>query len=417
VNEQPDGFYVTAFDDTHAHPAILSFNPFGVGSVSYPNNQPRLVVDMKGATLYREDGTIERAGLWETPRWYKDDPDAPSIVKPAYLRLNERLALDFHDRVNNELVFFCDGEYKYWCGQRLKRKDGTYLDNHNGKYVYGEMAGLYKVDMPATIYERSEAIAAAAGQKFSISDTLPGLKDIADSCTKQAHYVETTETMKIQPHLTPSDMQKAYATIHPEPLGGGSRSVDRFYAEKMLASNLKKAAEVKRANLTLEAGRRRLPAITRRYYDEVLQLCSDNKQLLMVCALGSWSKESTDMEKALEEVNATLWKIFEDKSSDPKKVAPALRGTALDGGLNLPYRLVRYDPTKEHLLRDRYKVDSVPMFVFYYNKQLLGLNRRWNGYGQTRNDLLAELRKQHENGERGRFLPEDYVVTPAGLMQ
>ena len=32
--------------------------------------------------LYREDGTIERAGLWETPRWYKDDPDAPSVLAP-----------------------------------------------------------------------------------------------------------------------------------------------------------------------------------------------------------------------------------------------------------------------------------------------------------------------------------------------
>jgi len=47
VNEQPDGFYVSAFDDTHDHPCIASWDNFGVGSVSYPSGQPRLVVDME----------------------------------------------------------------------------------------------------------------------------------------------------------------------------------------------------------------------------------------------------------------------------------------------------------------------------------------------------------------------------------
>lgn len=46
VNEQPGGFFITAFDDTHEHPTIASFDPFGVGSVSYPSGQPRLTVDM-----------------------------------------------------------------------------------------------------------------------------------------------------------------------------------------------------------------------------------------------------------------------------------------------------------------------------------------------------------------------------------
>ena len=83
---------------------------------------------------------------------------------------------------------YLDNHSSLECNDTTWVQDGTYLDNHNGKYVYGEMAGLYKVDMPATIYERSEAIAAAAGQKFSISDTLPVSNNFVCICSVHPIY-------------------------------------------------------------------------------------------------------------------------------------------------------------------------------------------------------------------------------------
>jgi len=178
----------------------------------------------------------------------------------------------------------------------------------------------------------------------------------------------------------------------------------------------RQAMELKRKNLTVEAGRRRLAAISRKYWDEVLQYCADNKQVLMVASVGTWSKESTEMEKECEILNATLWKIFEEKNSDPKKVPPTMKGTLKnDGGAKMPYRLTRWDPTKDKMLQERYKVNSVPIFLFFYQKRLVGLTRRWNGYGQTKRDLIKELEKQYENGQRGRFLPEDYSPAVKGL--
>jgi len=167
---------------------------------------------MKGATRYRQDGTIEHAGLWETPRWYKDDPDAPTVVKPAYLRLNERLALDFRDRVNNELVFFCDGEYRYWCGQRLKRKEGSYLLNNSGCFKYGEQRGRYQIDKETRIYAASDAVgekARASLGKATISGKIQGLQEVATDCTEMTHYFETNEKFWVRPHITVEDKRKA----------------------------------------------------------------------------------------------------------------------------------------------------------------------------------------------------------------
>ena len=83
----------------------------------------------------------------------------------------------------------------------------------------------------------------------------------------------------------------------------------------------------------------------------------------------------------------------------------------------MPFRLVRWDPTKDPMLRERYGVNSVPLFLFYYSKQLIGIKRRWNGYGQTKKDLIIELRAMQVNGERGRFLPADYKPAPPSLMK
>jgi len=335
-------------------------------------------------------------------------------------RLNDRLALDFRDRVNNELIFFCDGEYRYWVGQRLKRKDGSYLLNNSGCFKYGEARGRYQIDKETRIYSASQAVADEAKIRFAkmpISDKIAGLKEIGDACDKQIHYVETTATMIVNPHVTVSDKHKARATMFPEKMGGGSRGAERMLAEKQLVIDQRVAKTKKEENLSVDAGRRRLPELTKKFYDETIEYANNNKQLLVVASFGGWSKESTDMRKAMEDVNATLWKVYEGKNSDPKKEPPIMKGKPEDGGQKLPFLMVRWDPTKSNLLRERYKVNSVPIFIFYYNKQLVGIERRWNGYGQTKNDLIKELRSKQVDGERGRFLPKNFAPAPPGLMK
>jgi hypothetical protein len=246
---------------------------------------------------------------------------------------------------------------------------------------------------------------------------LKGLLEIADACEKQAHYIETTSTMKVAPNITVADKHKAHATMFPELAGGSNRAAERFHAERQITQMKAVALAKKEADLTVEAGRRRLPQITRKYYEEVLSLCNDNKQLLVVCSLGGWVKEATEMRKELEVLNATLYKIFEKKNSDPKKEPAPCTGTKADGGDAMPFRLVRWDPTKDHMLRERHGVNSVPLFLFYYSKELIGIKRRWNGYGQTKKDLIIELRMMQTNGERGRFLPKNWSPEPASLMK
>merc|ERR1712118_178728 len=121
---------------------------------------------------------------------------------------------------------------------------------------------------------------------------------MGDDAEKQAHFVETNRKMQIAPHLTPADMHKAFTTMRPPPADGSSTGVERFHAETTLKAAQRQAAERATEQMTVDGGRRRLPAITRKFYDEVVQMCCDLKQLLVVRVLGNWSKQSTDMEKA-----------------------------------------------------------------------------------------------------------------------
>lgn len=419
VNERSAGKYVTAYDDTEdgsPGKCLLSFDAYGCGScVRAKTGRPWLTVDSKGATLFREDGSIERAMLWTCPPWHKGMEDPPSAVKPCFLRLNQRLALDFKDRVHNTLIFFCEGEFKYQVGWRLKREH-RYTEISEGVIKNGPKRGGHIVSMPSRYEEASDMVgvkARIARAKAPPAGKVPGVVDIVDRNKELAHYLETTETMIVSPAVLPTEYNRAIRSMFPVAQAGTNPAQERLIAETILESRKRTA---KPALHTMACSRRRLPELRSKMYAEAITMCADLGQLLCVCVLGDWVAESTRMEKAAEEVNATLWQVYEHKKSSPMDKQPPIKGVvAADGGKNLPYRIVRYNPTKDTMLRTKHAINRVPIFIYYMDGKLLGMSPFWNGFGKTRQDFFIELQKQKENGARGLYIDENYQLPGPGL--
>lgn len=407
VNERSNGKFITAYDDTPEHRCLLSFDPLGHGTACRSSGKPWLTVDDKGATLYRENGTIERQMLWECPPWHKGVEDPPSAVKPNFLRLSQRLALDFKRRYHSTLIFFCEGEFKYEVGGALRREN-RYTEESEGVISVGSMRGKHVVKQESQFLQASNAVGERARAKFLVGGKVAGCEEIAKTNENLAHYLETTETMKVSCAPTPMEMNKAVRIMYPVAASGANPAAERLYAEAHLKA-IKQSTKQEMHAMT--CGRRPLPAISTKYYDEVISMCADANQLLCVCVFGSWIAESTRMERCCEELNANMWKVYENQKSNPNQKPPPCQGNPeLDKGLNLPFRLVRYDPTKEKLLQSRHSVKKVPAFLFYYNSKLVAISKYWNTYGRTRRDLFLELEKQKQNGIRGVIVAQDYQM-------
>jgi len=408
VNERGNGKFVTAYDDTPAHRCLLSFNPLGHGSACRTSGRPWLTVDDSGATLYRENGTIERIMLWVCPPWHKGMEDAPSEVKPCFLRLSQRLALDFKRQFHSTLIFFCEGEFKYEVGGALRREN-RYTEESEGVVSVGPMRGKHVVNQESQFLAASNAVGAAAQERFSVSGKVAGAEDIVVANNDLCHYLKTTETMKVSAAPSPMEINKAVRTMYPAAASGANPAAERMHAEAHLRS-IKQG--VKQELHAMVCGRRPLPTVSSKYYDEVVTMCADANQLLCVCVLGPWVPESTRMERCCEELNANLWKVYENQKSDANKKPPPCQGNpSVDKGVNLPFRLVRYDPTKEKLVQTRHGVKTVPAFLFYYNGKLVAISKYWNTYGRTRRDLFLELEKQKQNGIRGIVVAPDYQMS------
>ena len=64
--------------------------------------------------------------------------------------------------------------------------------------------------------------------------------------------------------------------------------------------------------------------------------------------------------------------------------------------------------SQSRLLRDRYNINTMPMYLMFYNGRLAYASNTLNGYGASKNDLLAQVRATVLDAQRGVFLPADF---------
>jgi len=79
------------------------------------------------------------------------------------------------------------------------------------------------------------------------------------------------------------------------------------------------------------------------------------------------------------------------------------------GGAPLPnFCLRKFNAEESRMMRDRYNVQSLPMFLMYYGGRLAYAGNTLNGYGTSRDDMVAQARETLDRAQRGQFLPEGF---------
>eukprot|EP00965_Chrysotila_dentata_P246775 6207366-Pleurochrysis_carterae.AAC.3 len=64
--------------------------------------------------------------------------------------------------------------------------------------------------------------------------------------------------------------------------------------------------------------------------------------------------------------------------------------------------------SESRLLRDRYNINTMPMYLMYYNGRLAYASNTLNGYGSSKDDLVAQARATLLSAQQGTFLPADF---------
>ena len=92
------------------------------------------------------------------------------------------------------------------------------------------------------------------------------------------------------------------------------------------------------------------------------------------------------MEPVLEMLNGEMHEHAKRASQPVSGTRPPDPSEAAGG----PMLLCKYEMSESRFLRDRHNINTLPMFLMYYDGKLCYANSTLNGYGTSRDDLLAQ---------------------------
>ena len=119
--------------------------------------------------------------------------------------------------------------------------------------------------------------------------------------------------------------------------------------------------------------------------------------LTVVCCLAGWLPQCRRVEPVLEQLNGEVL---------------AKEGDVAGGGgassARPEYQLTKVDMSESRFLRDRHNINTLPMYLMYYNGRLAYASNTLNGYGTSKEDLVAQVRETTNAAQRGAFLPDDF---------
>lgn len=174
----------------------------------------------------------------------------------------------------------------------------------------------------------------------------------------------------------PADFQKSMDDPRWASFLGKTPASD--YAALPVSAVLKGASGRYRPGAGAKSGRVRLRLLPARSYDDLLApgeggLSQD--MLVVVCCLASWLPQSNRAEAWLETLNGEL--------------AAERAGS---NGAPPPFVLAKFDMSQSRLLRDRYNINTLPMYLMYYNGRLAYASNVLNGFGTGKEDMRAQVR-------------------------
>lgn len=444
------GFYLFAYADNATGTTIAAFDPYGCGYVANPaNGKPRLTSRKHGGTFASLEGDLEK--IWTTQKPLKE---------PIEFELTPSILMRFTSRLKVFTRFSSQGiteEYLY--GEAPAAQEGNYLQKSLGVIKMGPERGKQNLDVDLCrehLREIKELKELNAMKELDASATLAGItEDFMQKHPPLRPIVASTDALKASVARGEWNVEvfnskaKLAATLgdslptlriadetlrgdpHSRRLEGmlglrdpHSASVESLRDPETYPKLVQDSGSEKKGVLPMPAvikgasGRYRPGEVDNRYrtprkrlrelkanmYDTFLKEEAPKGTMVVVCCLAGWLPQSKRLEPVLEMLVGEMWQ-FAKAQGKPTKGVPPPDPAAAAGG---PLMLCKYEMSESRFLRDRHNINTLPMFLMYYDGKLCYASNTLNGYGTSRDDLLAQVAASRMDAQRGAFLPPDF---------
>jgi hypothetical protein len=405
------GYYVFIYADSDAGLTLAAFDPFGCGyCANEANGKPRLTSRKHGGTFSSLQGDLEK--VWSNPK---------PLKAPIEFDLTSSIFVRFTSRLKIAVRLSAQGLTEdYLFGEAPAAQEGSYLQKSLGVIKMGPERGKHMLDVDlcrehARMLRELRELRAMKemGAKATLvtEETMqkhPDLRPIVTSTGELNASVARGEwnvevfNSKAKMRDTLGDylptLRLSEATIRGDPASKkleGMAATDPETYKDLVPEGTGPLTQVLRANSgryryreeeRYKTPKRRLRELKFANYDTFLKEEAPKGSMVVVCCLASWLPQSRRMEPVIEMLNGEM-------HEHAKRATQAVSGTrkpdpsAAAGG---PLLLVKYEMSESRFLRDRHNINTLPMFLMYYDGKLCYANSTLNGYGTSRDDLVAQ---------------------------
>lgn len=432
------GFYVFIYADSSSGMTLAAFDPFGCGyAANSSNGKPRLTSRKHGGTFTSLEGDLER--LWTVSK---------PLASPIEFELTPNITFKFNGRTSIFARLSCQGLTEdYEFGELQKTTSDSYLSKSIGVVKMGPERGKQILDIDlcrqaaAQARERREMMAMkdlGASATLITQDMMkkhPELKEIvgttdalvASVARGDWHVDVFNDTQKMRDTLGDSlPTLRMGDSLHSDPF---SKTLEGMPATNpaMLKQLLQDSGSEKKGSLPLTAvlkgasgryraehgshyktPRKRLRELKAKMYDTFLKEEAPKGTVVVVACLASWLPQSKRLEPVLELLNGEMYEASKAKAAASSGGAPGLPPPDPAAAAGGPMMLCKYEMSESRFLRDRHNINTLPMFLMYYDGKLAYASNTLNGFGTSRDDLLAQVNTTRLDAQRGNFLPPDF---------
>lgn len=434
------GFYCYFYADNAIGTTLLAFDPSGCGYCAFPNGKPRLTSQKTGGTFCGEDGYIIRS--WSSLKPLRAN-------EPIHFDLSTNIKISFQSRQLIHATLQCQGlTQEYDLGDVPKMANDSYLGKVVHQIKMGPERGKYVLDVDKcrqAAVENRERREAMAMKELDVAKTHiteddmqkhPQLRPIVTSTSDLQSSVKRGD-WNVDVFISKQKMVDTLNSSFPT-LGmsmAGTLKMDP--AVKTLSSLPATKPDVLQELLKesgLESGalplsnaiksasgryrpdhgvhyrtpRRRLKELKAKTFDEYIKHEAPKTTLVVVCCGAGWLPQWRRTEPILEMLNGELSDGF-DGSYDATGGGASSSGAGAGGGGDMPNFILRkFDMSESRFLRDRYNINTLPMYLMYYGGKLVYASSTLNGYGTSKADLVAQIKESITMATRGSFLPDTF---------
>mmetsp|Transcript_20005 Transcript_20005/g.59079 ORF Transcript_20005/g.59079 Transcript_20005/m.59079 type:complete len:483 (+) Transcript_20005:62-1510(+) len=390
-NRMYAGNYYWLYADNARNTVLCQFDPLGQGHACFPNGKLRLTSTKRGGTLLDADGSVIKS-------WTDDKPLKGDAISFA---INSIATLTFKDRYSINLKVSLGGqEFAYELGEQLVHGSSNYASKSVGKYNMGPDRGKFIVDVSTIDRDKGKQGAVDISKKTRVTTEDLSITALHSIITDADDMKVRVEGLLAQPWIESSVMPSRNFNSTGNPRDFNKSMDDPQWASflgKTPASSyttlpvsrvLQNASGRYRTGTGIKSKRVKLPVIPPRRFDDYVGSEVPQDVVAVVCCLASWLPLCNRTEQWLETLNGEL-------AMDKESAMP-------------PFTLHKFDMSSSRLLRDRYNINTLPMYLMFYGGKLAYASNVLNGYGMGREDMRAQAAATLANAQAGQFLPADF---------